>query len=70
MIRRHKHLAGFVLIALLTIGLSLALSAEGKVPAVIGNHIVIQQGKPVSVGVQNEEQLKRLFFKGFGQVGL
>jgi hypothetical protein len=49
MISRDKHLAGFVLIALLTIGLPLALSAEGKLPAVIGDRLVTQQGEPVSV---------------------
>ena len=44
-----KQWASYALIMLLSAVLPLALAAEVKLPAVIGDHMVIQQGKPVSV---------------------
>ncbi len=41
--------AATVLAALLVLGLPIALSAAVKLPAVIGDHMVVQQGKPVAV---------------------
>lgn len=49
MISRAKHLATLAFMGLFSIGLPLALAAEIKLPAVIGDHMVIQQGKPVSI---------------------
>jgi len=46
---RKTRIAGFVLVLLLSTALPIAVSAEVKLPAVIGNHMVIQQDKPVSV---------------------
>jgi sialate O-acetylesterase len=63
MISGHKHLPGIFLMALLTIGFPLSLSGEVKLPAVIGDHMVIQQGKPVSVwgwAGKNEQVVVRL----------
>ena len=41
--------AATVLAALLVLGLPITLSAAVKLPAVIGDHMVVQQGKPVAV---------------------
>jgi sialate O-acetylesterase len=48
MSRKHR-IAGAVAAAWLMIGMPLAVSAGVKLPAVIGDHMVIQQDKPVSV---------------------
>lgn len=49
MIIRKKRLATLALISLLSAALPLALAAEIKLPAVIGDHMIIQQGQPVAV---------------------
>jgi sialate O-acetylesterase len=49
MLSRKRALAGVVFLSLLCAGLPLALAAEVKLPAVIGDHMVIQQDKPVSI---------------------
>jgi len=41
--------AGAILAALLVLGLPIALSAAVRLPAVIGDHMVVQQDKPVAV---------------------
>lgn len=41
--------AGFALAGLLVLGLPIALAAAVKLPAVIGDHMVVQQEKPVAV---------------------
>ncbi|MBE0713789.1 MAG: sialate O-acetylesterase, partial [Candidatus Aminicenantes bacterium] len=38
-----------VLVAILSLGLVPALSAEIKLPAIIGDHMVVQQDKPVAI---------------------
>ena len=49
MIIRKKRLASLALISLLWAVLPLALAAKVKLPAVIGDHMVVQQGQPVTV---------------------
>jgi sialate O-acetylesterase len=44
-----RRLATATFIGLLVIGLLLAASAEVQLPAVLGDHMVVQQGKPVAV---------------------
>ncbi|MEN6561624.1 MAG: sialate O-acetylesterase [Acidobacteriota bacterium] len=44
-----KRLAGFAAAGLLACGLPLALAAQVRLPAVIGDHMVIQQEKPVTI---------------------
>jgi len=56
-------LIGVACIALLWLGLPLALSAEVRLPAVIGDHMVLQQDKPVSIwgwAGKNEQVTVRL----------
>ncbi len=61
MIRRNMRLAGLALIAV--VGLPPALAADVKLPAVIGDHMVIQQDKPVAIwgwAGKNEQVAVRL----------
>jgi sialate O-acetylesterase len=63
MIIRIKRLASLAFILLIWIGLPLALAAEVKLPAVIGDHMVVQQDKPVSIwgrAGKNEQVTVRL----------
>lgn len=46
---RKKNYLAFVLVPLLCLGIQSALSADVRLPAVIGDHMVIQQDKPVSI---------------------
>ena len=49
MINGKERLASVALISLLWTALPLALAAEVKLPALIGDHMVVQQGKPVTI---------------------
>ena len=63
MITVHHRLIGILFIAALLAGLPGVLSAEVKLPAVIGDHMVIQQGQPVAVwgwAAKNEQVTVRL----------
>ena len=63
MIHRKMRLAGVVLAALAVAVFASALSAAVRLPAVIGDHMVIQQGKPVAVwgwAAKNEQVTVRL----------
>jgi len=59
----NTHFAALALIGLLLIGLPLALSADVRLPSVIGDHMVIQQDRPVAVwgwAAKNEQVTVRL----------
>lgn len=45
----HKRLAALALAILFAVALPAALAAEVKLPAVIGDHMVVQQDKPVAI---------------------
>lgn len=63
MIRRNIRLAGIALIAVVAAGLPAALAADVKLPVVIGDHMVIQQDKPVTIwgwAGKNEQVAVRL----------
>jgi sialate O-acetylesterase len=63
MITGKKLPIGIACLALLWIGLAPAMSAEVKLPAVIGDHMVIQQDEPVSIwgwAAKNEQVTVRL----------
>ncbi len=49
MIDKKNRIVGLVLAAVAFLGLVSALSAEIKLPAVIGDHMVVQQGQPVAI---------------------
>jgi len=63
MITRKKLRAGIACIVLFWAALPLALSAEVKLPAVVGDHMVVQQDTPVSIwgwAAKNEQVTVRL----------
>ena len=49
MIMKKDRFIGLALAAIISLGLAAALSAEIKLPAVIGDHMVVQQDKPVAI---------------------
>jgi sialate O-acetylesterase len=60
---RKRTLLGIVFISLLCAGFAPGLSAEVKLPAVIGDHMVIQQGMPVTIwgwAAKSEQVVVRL----------
>jgi len=48
-IDKKNRLIGLALAAIISLGLAAALSAEIKLPAVIGDHMVVQQDRPVAI---------------------
>ncbi len=63
MIDRKNRFIGLALVAVASLGLASALSAEIKLPAVIGDHMVVQQSKPVTIwgwAGKNEQVTVRL----------
>jgi len=60
-----KRLGGLGLVVALSLGLPQALSAEVKLPAVLGDHMVVQQGKPIAVwGWAGKGEPVTVFFNG------
>jgi sialate O-acetylesterase len=64
-IDKKYRFVGLVLASIISLGLVSALSAEIKLPAVIGDHMVVQQDKPVTIwGWAGKSELVTVRFNG------